>query len=146
MGGDGWVAPQQRYEIDALLTMDVSGGVAQITLTMDPQFMSVIALAGCLTNQAADDIAFSMDVHLRSSAGAQYRVAGDLKQLHNTNASILWSLPPIVDPASIDFRMVNVDGFTMTATLTVYLFRKSAQHNVPIDKIFQCLPRSGSLN
>lgn len=144
MGGDGWTAPLARYEIEASLDMDGSGGTWRIAINMDPQFMSVVALMGLLTDQGSDTIAFSMDCRL-DAANVQYRVAGDLKQLHSTNAQALWALPPIIDPVAIDFRLVNTDTFDGIGTCTIYLFKKSAQHVVPINVIMSCLPRSGSV-
>lgn len=145
MGGDGWTAPQGRYEVDVSLAMDATGGTWRVAINMDPQYMNLIALMQLETDQASDAIAFAMDMKLKASTNI-FRVAGDLAQLDSASASGLWSVPPAIDPVTMDFRLVNTDTFTGRATATIYVFRKGAQHIVPIDKIFQCLVRAGSLN
>ncbi len=144
MGGDGRTAPMGRYEIDASLAMDGTGGAWDFLFELDPQYMNLVSVMGIFLNQGADTIGFTMDIKLQENTSI-FRVAGDLLQLSSTGASRLWSPPPIVDPVGIDFRLVNSDTFTGAATATIYVFRKGVQHEVPIDKIFQCLTRAGSV-
>lgn len=144
MGGDGWTSPQGRYEIDISLAMNVSGGTWRIAVQLDPQYMNLVALMQLETDQASDTIPFAMDMKLKASTNI-FRVAGDLLQLDSASCSRLWSVPPAIDVKDIDFRLDNTDTFTGRATATIYVFRKGAQHIIPIDKIFQCLVRAGSV-
>jgi len=145
MGGDGWESPKARYEINVQLAGDVSGQIWLVSCVLDPQFMNLVALMALTVDVASDTTEFSMDTKL-SEGGSTYRVAGDLLQATQDNSSRLWTPPPMIDPVSINFRLLNVDGVIGTCDATVYLFNKSAQHVVPIEQIFQCLPRASSMN
>lgn len=145
MGGDGWTAPLGRYEVDASLTMDASGGTWSIGVELDRQFMNLVALMQLEMNISSDTEAFSMDIKMRAATNI-YRVAGDLLQTQTTSINRIWSPPPIIDPVNMDFRLGNTDTKIGRATGTVYCFRKGAQHEVPIDKLLQCLVRAGSVN
>jgi len=144
MGGDGWSSPKARYEIDAQLAQDATGGVWSIVCTLDPQFMNLVALMQMTEDVAADTTQFSMEI----LAPGTYRVSGDLlKGGQDTNSSRVWAPPPIIDPSRITWRLLNAtDTKIGFATATVYVFNKSAQHVVPIEQIFRCLPRGGSVN
>lgn len=144
MGGDGLTSPLARYEIDMSLAMDASGGTFRLSVNMDQQYLNVIALMQLEQDIASDTTAFAMDIKIRPS-NFIFRVAGDLIQLDSAAASRLWCPPPIIDPRTMDFRLDNTDGDTGRCTATVYLFKKGAQHMVPIDKIMQCLVRTSSV-
>lgn len=144
MGGDGYTSPLARYEIDASLLMDSGGGTWRIAINLDPQYLNVVSVMQLEQDIASDTTAFAMDIKLRAS-NFIFRVGGDLKQLNTAAANAFWSPPPMIDPLTIDFRLNNIDGDTGRATATVYLFKKGAQHIVPIERIMQCLVRSGTV-
>ncbi len=141
MGGNGMTSPLARYEIDAQLVMDASGGTWRISVNMDPQYLNVVSVMQLEQDIASDTTAFAMDIKLRASDFI-FRVGGDLLQLNTGSASRMWTPPPMIDPVTIDFRLNNIDGDTGRLTATVYLFKKGAQHVVPIEKIMQCLVRT----
>lgn len=144
LGGNGYTSPLGRYEVDATLVMDGTTGAWRIAMHMDLQYMSLVSIAQMETNEPSDTIAFAIDIKQRAATNI-YRVAGDMKQLDSASANVQWCPPPIIDPVTVDFRMLNTDTFTGRATCTIYLFKKGAQHIVPVFELMKCLIRAGSV-
>lgn len=145
MGGDGWTSPKARYEVTVSLTQDASGGIWAVVLLLDPQFMNLVSLMQVEEDVLSDDSEFSLEIKLGGGVNV-YRVSGDLKKGTQSSSSAIWAPPPLIDPLTITFRLLNAaDTKIGKCNATIYVFNKSAQHVIPIEQIFRCLPRGGTL-
>lgn len=145
MGGDGQVSPKGRYELDISLAQDASGGVWSVAVNLDPQYMNLVAMMQLQENVSGDTTAFSLEIKV-SDLASVYRANGHLIDGTQGTASRLWVPPPVIDPLSITFRLLNATDLKIgRCAATIYVFNKGMQHVVPIEQIFRALIRGGSL-
>ncbi len=131
LGGDGRVAPLGCYMADVQLAGDASGGLASISLTLDPRYTNLVAFINVRATSTSAAPEFFVDI--RSNAAATgvsgVQIVGTMPQSSmaglGPNASFLWYPPPIYYPGEghLSLTMVNTDATEVYSLVAeVYCF------------------------
>lgn len=143
-GGNGLVAPMAAYYLNSFaVTGDATGGVAQVNVTCDPRYESMLAFIA--SKATGGTIGAAVDCRLQvtyDSFGWATHKTGGYSAIDSASR-LSWSLDPAISFGITDFqvRFANVDAATFTLDAIVYVFKKNVQQLVPLPQLLASLPR-----
>ena len=143
LGGDGLTAPQSMYIISvAELDGDASAGTATISITLDPQYESLVQVLQFQIVGVAAATDYRMRV--RHQGGMSIFNQGQAPFSVDTTARVAWNPSAIINADLIEFVTDNINGDTYRASAVVYNFRKQASELTPLSVLLASLPRAAS--
>ncbi len=130
LGGNGQIAPLGCYMIDVQLAGDASGGLAAISVSLDPRYTNLVAFYSATVDSAATAPDYFMDIRADAAASgfSGPAIVGTMPHtaiVSTPSASFLWYPPPIYYPGGghISLAMLNVDATEVYAIVAeVYCF------------------------
>jgi len=148
LGGNGWDSPFSYYAVAVELQADGSGGVNDITVVMDPQFMSLIGYIQSLVISVASatdsvrHITITEQDHIRDTRQMIIDVESSIAAIYWTPPGITLNSTPLHTP-TIRSVVENNDADDHFMNLRLYNFKKDAEKKVPLRLIMANLVRSG---
>lgn len=141
--GDGFSAPRFAYNAAERVEGDAGGGVATVTINMDPDYISVIDFATAYQTSMASDVVFKFAMSDDYTNSAFENITGPLEP-GSTRAIALWR-PPMFAMRMNGFLQVEVDntavGDDLTLMVQVLVFDREALNRVPMRVLAQNLTR-----
>lgn len=143
--GDGFFSPISMYLLQPTDIGDASGGGVTFTVTMDPRYISIVAMMGFAVTGGAASVEFRMSVSGR--AGNGLIAAGDSKftSIDTAQAEASFVPGPLVDVQTVNWVIENTDTLAYGCTATIYLFDRQAMNAVPLSVLFASLPSAGAV-
>jgi len=144
LGGDGWSAPFAMYVVDnAEVDMDVSGGGAFLTITMDDRYTALISYATLVVHQQTSGVDKNVKIQVLGGADVgQFYMQGlgqSIGALFAPEVAFTWSPPAVLLPGgasrspSLRFVTANdVTGDILGASCMIYLFNNDVRQKMPI--------------
>ncbi len=129
LGGDGYSSPQSFYLANRDVTADASGGTLTVTINMDPQFQSVIALVNVQIGSGAADRLVRLDVVPEGqtlSGGIVFGIIGNVVLDADVGQELLYSPPPLFPVVRVVAVIDNVDTENLNVKVVVYNFKRDA--------------------
>ncbi len=148
LGGNGIVAPQSMYEVQATLAGDGSGGTNSITITRDPRWQSIMTLANGNVTGAAAGIEVMFEMRNSDNGGPFARGFGNAVPIASISSlsTCVWNPPPIMTIDTWTLTTANTTGDSMFFNAWFYNFDVRILELSPMWKILMNLPRAGLMD
>lgn len=145
LGGDGFNAPISCYLVNGVsVSGDASGGTAQVKITMDDRYQSLIATVDAKVTSQASAAQTRITIATEGPWSLGVTKLSTLDPLGTGHVN--WSPPPIFDALTLNALWDNIDAtedYKLTAI--IYNFNKRASELVPLSVLLASLPRSQTL-
>ncbi len=150
LGGNGWSAPHSATVVRVALASDVSGGVSQIKIVLDPRYVSLIAWMNTTIAAGASAVANRQGVVESATDLVVNGKACDYGAITGVeNCSKLWMPPGCMCTNTvlgsgypyIVSESPNVNGQTHTLRARILNFDKQAAQRTPLPMLLASLVR-----
>jgi len=148
--GDGRYAPHSEYLVDTRVAHDATGGTANLTVTMDPRYTSVVTWSSLMVagSATAKDFVVSLARNAASNEaspaiiGAMPLVASSVTSSNNI---FLWYPPPLFYQREgvLSFTVDNVDSETSFIRCQIYNFHSDVRQSTLLPFLLANFPASG---
>ncbi len=140
LGGNGYSSPQSYYLAELVVTADASGGTLSATISMDPQYQSVVSLMHASLDSGAADRITRLDI-FPESLDPVFSVIANMVVDSDVGQDLLYAPPPLFPVGRVAAFLDNVDTEVLHLGLVIYNFKRDAFQKVPLNVLLDSLPR-----